>query len=339
MCEVEPQIEVLVLTMEEVEKLISRQDVLDAVETAYKALGTKDQLFQPQKEPIYVDHPEHYNFVIAMPCYLRSTGVAGVKWGGFYGHQQPGIPACWGAIIALNNPENGQPYAIMDGTYITNVRTAGGHAAVAAKYLAKKDSKTMAVIGCGTEGRAGLPSFNDLFPLETVKIYDVNPETMSTYKRELSKQVSANIIPTNSAEEAVKDTDIILIATASHKPVVLEPWVPPGCFVAALTRFLDLDYKLSEKADKWVIGDKKTDGHMIVDRHTWSDHADGVIVSWDNVYADMGEIVTGAKPGRENDRERILYTHMGMGAHDVALAQIAYKRAVEKGVGKKVRLI
>ena len=333
------QLEVLVLTKGEVEKLISRKDVIEAVETAYRALGTKGQLFQPQKEPIFVDAPDSKNFLMPMPSYVKSIGVAGIKWGSLYAAPKPGAPAASGAIIVLNDPETGMPYTIMDGLLITNMRTAGGHAAVAAKYLAKKNSKTMAIIGCGVEARTGLPAFNDQFPLESVKIYDIKPEAMSAYQQEMSKEVSAHIIPSKTAEEAVEGTDIILMATLSRTPVVFEPWVPKGCFVAALTRFLDLDYKLSEKADKWVLGDKKSDGHLIVDRHKWSDHALGVEVSWDNVYADMGEIITGAKPGRENDQERILYTHMGMGAHDVALAQIVYTRAVERGIGTKVRLI
>jgi ornithine cyclodeaminase/alanine dehydrogenase-like protein (mu-crystallin family) len=210
---------------------------------------------------------------------------------------------------------------------------------VAAKHLAKKNSKTIAIIGCGAEGRSGLPAFSDFFPLEVVKIYDIKSEAMAAYQQKMSEVVSARIIPSKSAEEAVEEADIILMATLSKTPIVFEPWVPKGCFVAALTRFLDLDYKLSEKVEKWVLGDKKSDGHLIVDRDKWSDHAQGVVVSWDNVYADMGEIITGVKPGRENDRERILYTHMGMGAHDLALAQIAYKRAKERGIGTKVRLI
>ena len=241
--------------------------------------------------------------------------------------------------MVLNDPETGLPYAIMDATAITNLRTAGGHCVVAAKYLAKKDSRTMAIIGCGAEARTGLPAFNDLFLLVEVKIYDIKPEAMSAYQQEMSKQVSARIIPSKTAEEAVEGADIILIGTWSRTPVVFEPWVPAGCFVAALYRFYDLDYKLSEKADKWVLGDKKSDGHLIVDRHKWSPDSPGVELSWDNVYADMGEIVTGAKLGRENDQERTLYTHMGMGAHDVALAQIAYSRAKEQGIGTRVRLI
>lgn len=334
-----PKVEVLILTMGEIEKLISRKDAIDAVETAYKALGTEGQLFQPQKQPILLDAPENKNFLMAMPSYVKSIGVVGFKWGGVYSNQKPGIPSAWGAVIVLNDPETGIPYTIMDGIAITNMRTAGGHAVVAAKHLAKKNSKTIAIIGCGAEGHSGLPAFNDFFPLEVVKIYDIKSEAMAAYQQKMSEVVSARIIPSKSGEEAVEDADIILMATLSQTPVVFEPWVPKGCFVAALTRFLDLDYKLSEKVDKWVLGDKKSDGHLIVDRNKWSNHARGVVVSWDNVYADMGEIITGVKPGRENDRERILYTHMGMGAHDLALAQIAYNRAKERGIGTKVRLI
>ena len=334
-----PKVEVLVITKGEVEKLVSRKDVLEAVEAVYRALGTKGQLYQPMKEPIFLDPPDNNNFIIAMPAYLKSMNVTGTKWCPCYRNQKPGIPAVWGGVMVLNDPETGIPFAIMDATAITNMRTAGGHCAVAAKYLAKKNSRVISIIGCGAEGRTGLLAFNDLFPLEEIRIYDIKPEAMAAFKKEMAKQVSARIVPTNSAPESAEGTDIVLIGTWAHEPILFEPQIPQGAFVAAMYRFYDLDPKLAEKVDKWVLGDKKSDGHLIVDRHKWSPDALGVAMSWDNVYADMGEIVTGAKPGRENDKERILYTHMGMGAHDIALAQIAYTRAKERGVGKKVRLI
>ena len=331
-------VEVLVLTKAEVENLISRKDVIDAVETAYKALGT-GQLVMPQKEPLWIDEPNCQNFLIAMPTYLKSINVAGIKWANLYFNrgEYSYIPATWGDIVILNKPETGLPYAIMDGTTITNIRTGGGHAVVAAKYLAKENSKTLAIIGCGAEAYVSFPAFMDNFPLELVKMCDIKPEAMSALQEAMSKEFSVQTVQTTSAQEAVKGADIILMITSSHKPVVLEPWVEPGCFVAGMFGFYDLDPMLSKKADKWVLGAYKSDIHLIVE----DKGAPGVTMplSKDDVYADMGEVITGAKPGRENNQERIVYTHLGMGAHDVALAQIVYCKAKERGIGTKVKLI
>jgi ornithine cyclodeaminase/alanine dehydrogenase-like protein (mu-crystallin family) len=120
----------------------------------------------------------------------------------------------------------------------------------------------------------------------------------------------------------------------------MESMVPEGCCITATMRFQDLDPMLSKKADKWVLGTKSSDGTLILDYYNskkWDKIA--IELSQDDVYADMGDIVTGKKLGRENDKERILYTHMGMGAHDLVLAQTAYQKAMEKGVGTKVKLI
>lgn len=329
-----PKVEVLVLTKGEIEGLITRKDVVEATELVYKAEG-EGNLVQPQKEPMWMDSRK-LNFIIAMPAYMKTINTAGVKWACLYWDQQPGIPATWGDILILNNPQNGQPFAIMDATAITNMRTAGGHAVVAAKYLAKKNSKVLAIIGCGAEARIGLPAFKDFFPLETVRVYDTRPEAMTAFKKEMAGKVPVTVVTTASPEEAVKGSDIILMVTSAQEPVVFEPWVPEGCFVAGLYSFCDLDPMLSKKADKWVIGSRLSDGHMIVEDRTLVKNFQ---LSWDDVYADMGDVVTGKKRGRENERERIVYTHLGMGGHDVAVGKLAYDKAKAKGVGRMVRLI
>ena len=330
-----PNVEVLILNKGEIESLITRKEVVDAVELAFKSDG-EGQLIQPQKEPMWMD-ANKLNFLMAMPAYLKSINTAGVKWVNVYWDQQPGIPATWGDVLILNNPRNGLPYAIMDATSITNLRTAGGHAVVAAKYLAKKDSKILAIIGCGAEARTGLAGFNDMFPLELVKCYDIKPEQMASFQKEMIRQFPLKIRTTTSPKEAVDGSDIVLMATSAQEPVVFEPWIPESCFVVALYSFFDLDPALSKKADKWVIGSRTSDSHRIVERTEYGKKK--VMLSWDDVYADMGEIVIGKKPGRESDKERILYTHLGMGAHDIAVAKVAYDKARKGGLGTMVRLI
>ncbi len=331
-----PSVEVLVLNKAEIEQLLTRREVIEATELAFRSEG-EEQLLQPQKEPMYIDPPQRRNFIIAMPACLKNINVAGIKWACLYWDQEPGVPATWGDILILNHPQNGLPFAIMDATAITNMRTAGGHAVVAAKYLAKKNAKVLAIIGCGAEAYTGLPAFNDVFPLESIKIYDINPMAMTAFKETMSKQVLAAIEPCTSSEEAVSNADIVLMVTSAQEPVVFESWLPEGCFVAGLYSFCDLDPLLSKMADKWVIGSRASDGHLIVD------NASGLVknfeLSWNDVYADMGEIVTGSKPGRENDKERIVYTHLGMGAHDIAVGKIAYDKAKKSDIGSTVKLI
>ncbi len=326
-----PNVEVLVLNKSEVEKLISAQDAIDAAETAFSAEGVKGNLVQPPNTHLLIDPSSNNKLLLAMASYVKPINVAGIKWmNAYFGGQKPGIPSIWGGIIVLNDPETGIPFAILDATAITHMRTAGGHAVVGAKYLAKKNSKTMAIVGCGAEGRAGLLGFRQIFALERVKIFDIRPEAMTAYIHEMSSQVSTEIVPSASPEEAFQDADIILMVTSAHQPVLMEEMVPEGSFVAGLFLFQDVDFELSRKADKWVLGNRVNDGNIKFPDSSFS---------YDYVYADMGEIVTGAKKGRENDRERILYTHMGMGAHDIVLGYKAYVEALKRGVGTRVKII
>jgi alanine dehydrogenase len=325
-----PNVEILFLSKEDVEKVITYADAVDAVELAYRAQGTPGQLVQPPNAHLWIDAPENSQLILSMPASIKSINVAGMKWTNTYRNQVPGIPAIWGGIVVLNHIETGIPFAIMDATTITHMRTAGGHAAVAAKYLAKKDSNIVAIIGCGAEGRAGLLAFNELFPLKQVRIHDIKPEAMSVFQRDIGSKISAEILIAKNTEEACDKVDIIIMGTWSEKTILFDSMIPEGCFVAALRRFKDVDPLFSKKADKWVLGNRVSDAHF---------NTPDIGLSYNDVYADMGEIVTGRKEGRVNKKERILYTHMGMGAHDVALGYKIYCKAKQAGLGIKIKLI
>jgi alanine dehydrogenase len=328
-----PKIEILFLSKEEVEGLVTVEDAVMASEEAYRALGegqlVQDHCIVPIKKP---------NVIATMPTYLRSLNLYGMKQVGVYAHRESGdrLPSVWGSFIVLTRVENGLPYVVMDGTAITNMRSAGGHAVVAAKYLARRDSKTLAVIGCGAQGRMGLRSLVNHFSLTLVKAYDVSAEAVSHFSAGVGKEIDVPVVPVDSARKAVEGADILFVSSTAQEPVVMEPWVEKGSFVAGLMAFRDLDPMLGVKAEKWVLGSLQSDGHMIIDG------GGGLAVPREinkgHVYGDMGEIVTGIKQGRENDRERIVYTHMGMGAHDIILARKAYMKAVEKCIGIKVLL-
>jgi len=329
-----PKVEILFLSKIEVESLLTPKDAIDASEQAFKAVGEKQinqRHFQTQINENFT------NTIAAMPVYIKSLKQAGIKWASLYLERQPNdnLPKIWGGMVILSNPENGQPYAIMDGVSITNMRTGGGHAVVAAKYLAKKNAKTLAIIGTGAQARTGFQSFSYQFSLDLVKVFDISPKLMNDFIEDMGKNFSGKIKPTNSVEEAVKGVDMVLVVTTSPKPVIMEPWLEEGCFLAGLTSFKDIDPMLSIKVDKWVLGSYEEDEEGILIGRTIKAPKE---LSKDNVYADMGEIVTGKKPGRETTQERILYTHLGMGAHDVILGNIAYERALKKEIGTKVYL-
>lgn len=324
-------INVRVISKSEAEKLVSVEDVLKAVDDTFQELG-RGQIFHPVKEPMWMGK-ENANMLIAMPAHLKDKKIVGMKWVNMFTYQQEGIPSSYGNILILSHEENGQPYAIIEATPITTMRTAGGHGVVAAQYLAKKLSRVLAVIGCGAEGMAGIRSFLVAFPqLEELRVCDRNPAALQRVQDEFGDKI--RITTWENARDAVEPADIVLLVTTARKPLVMYEWLKKGCFVSGLYSFNDLDPECSRKADKWYLGSRDTDYHQIIKAPYLAQYN----LSMDNVAGDLGEVATGKCPGRENDDEIIVYTHMGMGALDVAVGDMIYRRAEEKGVGTVIDL-
>ena len=319
-------VNIRLITKEQVESLVTPVEVVDAVVDCFRALG-EGKLVHPAKDPLWTNEART-NMLLAMPAYRRDIRVAGVKWVSMYEDQKPGVPSSWGNLLILNDGETGVPYAVMDATAITTMRTAGGHGVAAARYLARKDSKTLAVIGCGEEGQAGIRSFLDNFPgLEELRLCDLNPERIREVQARFGAR--ARVVPCENARAAVEEADIVLLVTTSRKPLVKAEWLPRGCFVAGLYAFHDLDPEVSRRADKWVLGNRTSDIHFVIQDPLFADYG----LKYEDVYADLGEIVAGRKPGRRRENEIILFSHMGMGSLDLAVGQLVYRRAVEQGIG------
>jgi len=146
-------INVRIISKSQAEKLVTPAEVLEVVDETFKALGN-GEIFHPVKEPIW-NGKENANMILAMPAHLKDKKIIGMKWVNMYTYQQEGIPSSYGNLLILNHEENGQPYAMIEATPITTMRTAGGHGVVAAQYLARKDSRVLTVVGCGAEGISG----------------------------------------------------------------------------------------------------------------------------------------------------------------------------------------
>ena len=134
----------------------------------------------------------------------------------------------------------------------------------------------------------------------------------------------------DTCREAVKGADIILAATSSPEILLESAWVEKGTTVIALNGFIDVDPSLASQADKWVVGNRKTDQTEIIDSGIMSH---GVKLDAGDIYGEIADIVTGALPGREFQDEIIVYTHMGSGAYDIACADFVYRKAVSEGQG------
>lgn len=319
-------INIRLLSKSQVDRLITPEDVMQAVEDTFRAIGN-GTVFHPVHAPIWMDETRA-NMFLASPAYLKAAHAVGVKWVNLFSDQKPGLPASYGNLLVLSNSDNAQPYAIMEASTITTMRTAGGHGVVSAKYLARKDASTLAVIGCGEEAKSGICSYLKAFPaLRQLHVYSRSQESMERMVRLFGGQIP--VVCHSSAQAAVEAADIVLMTTTATTPVVMFDWLKKGAFVAGMYSFNDLDPACSRRADKWYLGERTVDAHNIIHFPPMLKYQ----LSEDDVFGDLGEVITGKCPGRESDDEIIVFTHMGMGALDVAVGNIVYQRAVEQGIG------
>ena len=209
-------LEVLYLSKKDVEKVgLSMAEIIETVENSFREKG-EGRVEVPPKPGI---HPRPDSFIHAMPAYIPSMNAAGIKWvSGFPENYKRNLPYITGVII-LNDPETGVPICIMDAAWVTAMRT-GAATAVAAKYLARRDSKVFGIIGCGVEGRSNLEAVITVFEdLEEVRAYDINKDNLDRYVSEVKEKYDIRVMPADSPRKAVEGCDIVVTAT----PILKNP--------------------------------------------------------------------------------------------------------------------
>lgn len=331
--------EILVVSRREVEELLTPGDCLQRVLDTFRWVGS-GEVEQTNPVNLYVHdrlgpEPEFGHGVVqAFPAMIRPLERAAVKWLGSY-RQNPrrGLPAI-SALDLVTDIGTGMPLALVDGTSVTNMRT-GGHAAVGAKYLARPDSSSVAIIGCGNEGRTHLRALNELFPLSKVVAFDVHPAAGETFAAEVGDQLGIDVAIAADVEAAVAGADIVCVVTTAPRPVLMEEWVQPGTHVCAATGFRDVDKACATRFDKWAVGWYGRDLEWIegpeVGRLGGLQPGD---LSAADIHADIAtELMPGTKRGREAETERTIMTHMGMPALDAAVAALVYDLALEANAG------
>ncbi len=321
--------ELLFLSRAQIEAVgLSMDEIVSAVEEAFRAKG-EGEVEMPPKPGI---HPAPDAFIHAMPAYLPKMRSAGVKWvSGFPENSKRGLPYISGLVI-LNDPETGLPIAVMDGAWITAKRT-GAATAVAAKYLARKDSTSFGILGCGVEGRANLEAVREVLKnIQEVRAYDISKPNLQAYVDEMTAKHKLTVTPVKDARGAVEGSDVIVTAGPILKnpnPTIESAWVKDGVFACPI----DFDSYWKPEAmhsmQKFCTDDR---AQLIYYRST------GYFQNIPSIYADLGEIVAGQKHGRENDHERIMSMNLGLAIGDMAVAIKVYERAKKLGIGQWLTL-
>ncbi len=314
---------VLYLSRQDVETVnLPMTDIINALDEMFKEKGA-GQVEMPPKPGI---HTRPNAFIHAMPAYIPSLQSAGLKWvSGYPDNQTKGLPYITGLLI-LNDPDTGLPLAVMDCTWITAKRT-GAATAVAAKYLARKNSSTVGIIACGVQGRSNLEALASLFKIQKVKAYDLYPEVRDRYIKEMSEQLQIEIGPARSPVEAVKDMDIVVTSgpILKHPQPTIEPgWLARGAFASPVDFDSYWQGAALREADRLATDDLAQMSYY---------RREGYFQNTPEPYADLGEIAAGKKPGREADEERIISINLGLALDDMATAIRVYRRAKDMGIG------
>ncbi len=321
--------QVLYLSQADVVSLgLTMTEIIELVERAFREKG-EGRVEMPPKPGIHPGAGD--NFIHAMPAYIPAMHSAGVKWvSGFPENFKRGLPYITGLLI-LNDPETGVPIAVMDCQWITAMRTAAA-TAVAARRLARPESEQLGVLGCGVQGTTNTEALKALFPLKQVMAYDVRPEVARKFAAGISARLGLNVTVVDDPRQAVAGCDMVVTAgPILKKPhaTILPGWLEEGAF-ASLVDFDSYWHPAALKeAAKFCTDDVPQFMHY---------KEIGYFQDVPPIYADLGELVAGKRPGRQNPTERTMACNLGLALDDMAVAPTVYQRAQANKIGRLLPL-
>lgn len=320
----------LLLKKSEVKSLLNMKDVIASVEEGYKAFCS-GQVIQP--DIVSIEIPESSGEMDVKAGYSKSSRMISVKCAsGFYDNQRTtNLPNSLSTVLLFDG-STGFPLCIMDGSLITGYRT-GAAGAVSAKLLARKDSKTVAVIGTGEQARMQVLALKEILDFERITVWGRAAEQAALYKQEMEPALKCSVDIAETPEAAVKEADIVITTTPGKSPLVMREWIRPGTHIIAVGADMEgkqeLDAELFRGA-KIVVDNIR---QCITRGETQNPLRLGVITP-ENVHCEIGQILLGEKPGRESDTELTIFDTTGMAVQDNATAAKIYARALELNLGQ-----
>ena len=328
---------VLLLTEREITPLLRIDEVMEAVETAFKekALG-----YAQMPPKIYITYDKYNGDLRAMPSYLERLEISAIKVVNSHpdNPEKFDLPTVMATII-LVDPKNGAPLAIMSGNWITAMRT-GAAGGIAAKYLARKNSKVVGLVGAGTQARTQVMALLSLYErLEEIRVWDRSEEQKKRYFSEMESlcKGKTEMRPVENIKDAVTDADIIVTTTPSRKPLVSNEWISKGTHITCI----GADAPGKEELDPSILLRAK----IYVDDWEQGSHSGEInvplskgLITKENVYGELGEVVAGLKPGRTSPEEITVFTSTGLAVQDAVTAKLTYERALAKCTGQWIEM-
>lgn len=320
----------LLLKKEEVRQLVSMKEVIGTVEEAYRAFNG-GQVIQPPY--IGIDLPSRRGEIDFKLGYNQGNEVISMKAssGGFRNNQeQYGVPNGMGTVL-LFDARSGALACVMDGSLLTGLRT-GACGAVSVKALARKNARKIASIGTGNQARMQIRAIREVMKIEEIHAWSNTPGTLAKYKADIETGFGIPVVAARSKKEAVEQADILITTTRGKGSLVEAAWVKPGTHIVAI----GADAPGKQEFEPEIFRGAK----VVVDSiaqcvgkgETQHPVARGIMTA-DDIHAEIGDILLGRKPGRENDQEVTIFDSTGMAIQDNTTAAKIYRNALERKAG------
>lgn len=324
----------LILTETQVQALIDVDELITALERAHIQYSTGKTVMPVR---LVVPLPQIDGRITAMPGFLNEDRALGMKVVTYFqNNPKQNLPSIL-ATIMLFSTETGKMIAVMDGGYITAIRT-GCASAMATKLLSNPTASVLGVVGAGVQARTHIRALCHVRKLQTIKIYSPSGRSATKVKQELESEIGITIAVSNSVEETVRGCDLIVTATTAKEPIVSARWLQPGAHINAIG---------SHRPDA-----RELDGATLARSKVFVDSREAIMaecgdvllalqeksVMPDHVQTEIGEVLAGTRPGRSKPDEVTLYKSVGIAIQDVATAELVYHKALEQNLGTNVAL-
>ncbi|MEZ5667199.1 MAG: ornithine cyclodeaminase family protein [Alphaproteobacteria bacterium] len=326
----------LILSRADMTGLLTPAEYNGCVEQAYRMHGEGRFYMEPKGHIVLDKYPGEWE---AMPSYIEEPEAAACKWVSIRerNRERFGLPTVF-SILIYTHPETGFPLAIVDGSHHTVMRT-GSAAAVSAKWLARPDSKRLAIVGAGHMAEGPLATCDAAFKWEEVRVWSRSQATLDHFVASQQPNYDRfTIRGSTDLEEVVSGADVVVTVTPARGPIVKDAWIAPGTHIAAVgadkAGDQELEPAILQRARIFVddIRQCRTDGEINVPLR------DGLIAEAD-IAGEIGEVVAGKKPGRTADDQITVFDSTGIALQDSATIPLEYARAVAAGVGIEKKMI
>lgn len=317
------------------ELALTDAEILAAVEAALAAQGRRETVIEPRVHLVPESSDKgHFN---VLRGYIKPLHVAGVKVVSDYvDNYKQGLPSEM-ALLNLFDPDNGTPLAVIDATAITDMRT-GAVTALGAKHLARKDSKVLGHIGARGTSYWNVRLLDSLFDFDEIRVHSRRPESRDAFAARLTRDLGKPVIVTEDWESCVRGADIVVEASRlpQPEPMLKTAWIRPGALVIPYGTMSAVELSLTDIMAKMVVDDWGQ-CRKGLPFGALRQHVDSGRLNEENLHAELGQIVAGMKPGRENDEETILFWHRGLSTTDIALGHAMLEKARALGIGQSLR--